>query len=161
MISQNSLDSYFTEIDLLVREAYAKAGISAQARAATERTMFLKAEIPSILMPAVTGMLTTTLKRLQSDADPGKLYWHDSAWLGLTDEQRSKKIHDNHIIDVIRKLPLGPGHKLKRCARCGSVAEDINLAGLPQSAPWVMSSMKQCVCYSNWVVHDGEYGKGG
>jgi mediator of RNA polymerase II transcription subunit 16 len=160
-MGQNSLDTYFTEIDHLVKEAYGKSGISGKARADTERTMFLKAEIPEILMPAVHEMLTSKLEKLLAQCDPGKLYWHDSAWLGLTDEQKSRKIHDNHVIDVIRKVPLGPATKLKKCARCGSVAEDISMTGHPQPAQWVISSMKLCVCYNSWVSHDGDFGKGG
>lgn len=144
------------EVDTLVKSCYRKASLSEADRAATEREMFVTCSIPTILMPAVTEMLTTKMESLMDQQDPGKIHNHDVAWLGLTDDKHTKMFHEKHTVDVIRKLPLAANAKLRRCPRCASVMEDIALAGGPSSnqQQWIWQSQKTCICFNSWAVLD-------
>jgi mediator of RNA polymerase II transcription subunit 16 len=144
-------ENYLTEVDNLVKSCYKP--LSLPERSNTEKSMFLTANIPTLLMPAVTAMLTTKMDALMGQQDPGKIMGHDVVWLGLTDDKRTKQFLERQRVDIIRKLPLGKGAKMRRCTRCGSVMEDIQLQGGPQSnqQPWVWQSQKNCVCFASWA----------
>jgi mediator of RNA polymerase II transcription subunit 16, fungi type len=147
------LENYLMDVDTLVKSVYRSAGVTDTAREEIEREMFITARIPEILMPAVTEMLTTKLETLQTSVDPGKIYTHDITWLDLTDDRKTKAFHEKHIVDVIRKLPLGQNTRLRRCPRCASVMEDISVPsqGQPGPMPWVWQSQKTCICYNSWA----------
>lgn len=174
-ISILPLENYLMDVDTLVKTAYRNAGITDAKREESEREMFLTATIPTILTPCVTEMLTTKLFALSTHVDQGKIYLHDISWLGLTDDGKTKRWHQNHVVDVIRKLPLSKESRLRVCPRCGSVMEDISpgmqgVAGMGQM-PWVWQSQKTCICYNSWAspgprgvkrkVEDGSGGVGG
>lgn len=155
-ISILPLETYLMDVDTLVKTAYRNAGITDAKREEYEREMFLTATIPTILTSCITEMLTTKLTSLASHVDQGKIYLHDISWLGLTDDGKTKRWHQNHVVDVIRKLPLSKESRLRVCPRCGSVMEDISPpmqgggAGMGQM-PWVWQSQKTCICYNSWA----------
>jgi hypothetical protein len=149
MLPPKALESYLLEVDNLVKEAYVGAKVTKEVRGSIERTMFLKAEVPEVLMPAVKQMLTTKLEKLSEHSDPAKVYMHDIAWLALTDDQRSVRMSEKHIIDVVKKMPLSHTANLRKCARCGSVTEDISpTTSIPG---WLGSMIKTCVCNNPWI----------
>jgi hypothetical protein len=90
------------------------------------------------------------------------VHTHDMAWLGLTDDARTKTFIDTHVIDVVRKMPLASvggvaAVKIRVCPRCGSVMEDIGGdRGVGQHQPWVWQSHKVCVCFSSWASPEAE-----
>lgn len=149
-----ALERYIGEVDVLVRNAYSKAGMTDQERKATERDLFWRCEIPEVLMPAVKEMLTDKLRNLMEVSDPGKVHNHDISWLNLTDDKRTKQMHEKVNIDVIRKVPLGPQVRLRRCPRCLSVMEDLTTQQLATQPAWVSQNQKNCVCFSSWIVMD-------
>jgi mediator of RNA polymerase II transcription subunit 16 len=151
------LETYLMEVDNQVKACYRKNGVDDARRATIERDMFLTCSIPEMLMPAVTEMLSSRMEALMESQDPGKIHVHDVAWLGLTDDLRTRRFHEKHTVDVIRKLPLANNAKLRMCSRCASVMEDISMmgaagAGAPGFQQWVFQSQKTCVCWSSWVV---------
>jgi hypothetical protein len=149
MLPPKAFDTYLNDVDNLVKDTYTAAKIGKDARGTIERTMFLKAEIPEVLMPAVKQMLATTLDKLSEHADLAKIYMHDIAWLALTDDQRSISMSERHTIDVVKKIPLSHVAHLRRCARCGSATEDISpTANIPG---WLGSMIKTCVCNNPWI----------
>jgi len=152
-ISILPLETYLMDVDTLVKAAYRNAGIPDSKREEYEREMFLTATIPPILLPCVTEMLTTKLTTLQNLVDEGKIYTHDISWLNLTDDKKTKRFHEKHVVDVIRKLPLAGNARLRVCPRCASVMEDISLpgGGQPGQMPWVWQSQKTCICYNSWA----------
>ncbi|TID21520.1 mediator of rna polymerase ii transcription subunit 16 [Venturia nashicola] len=157
-ISILPIETYLTDVDTLVKTAYRNAGIPDAKREDYEREMFLTATIPSILSPCITEMMTTKLTTLASHVDQGKVYLHDISWLGLTDDSKTKRWHQNHVVDVVRKLPLSKDSRLRICPRCGSVMEDISPgmqgAGLGPGMSqmnWVWQSQKTCICYNSWA----------
>ena len=148
-----AFEQFLVEVDTLIRKDYAQAKIDEQQRKSMERDLFWKCTIPDVLMPAVKEMLTTKLRALIEASDPGKIHIHDVSWLNFTDDKRTKAVNDRIIFDAVRKIPLSPSAKLRRCPRCVSVMEDLSLDQLksPQP-PWVLQNQKNCVCGSSWVV---------
>ncbi|QDS74407.1 hypothetical protein FKW77_005772 [Venturia effusa] len=147
------LETYLSDLDTLVKTAYRNAGMSDAKREESEREMFLTATIPSILAPCITEMLTTKLAVLSKTIDQGEIYLHDISWLGLTDDGRTKRWHQNNAVDVIRKVTLSKESRLRVCPRCGSVMEDINptIPGMGPMMPWVWQSQKTCICFNSWA----------
>jgi len=148
------LEQYIMEVDVLVRNAYAKAGMTDQERKAAERDLFWRCEVPEVLTPVVKEMLTDKLRKLMEASDPGKVHIHDISWLNLTDDKRTKLMHERLNIDVIRKVPLGAQVRLRRCPRCLSVMEDLTPQQLAAQPSWVFQNQKNCVCFNSWVVMD-------
>src|SRR5215469_17521070 len=66
-----ALEQYIIEVDGLVRNAYAKAGVNDQERKAAERDLFWRCEIPEVLTPVVKEILTDKLRKLMEASDPG------------------------------------------------------------------------------------------
>jgi mediator of RNA polymerase II transcription subunit 16 len=149
-----ALEQYIGEVDVLVRNAYTKAGMNDQQRRAAERDLFWRCEIPEVLMPAVKEMLTGKLRKLMEVSDPGKVHNHDIRSLNLTDDKRTKQMHERLNIDVIRKVPLGGQVRLRRCPRCLSVMEDLTPQQLAALPAWVYQNQRNCVCFSSWIVMD-------
>jgi mediator of RNA polymerase II transcription subunit 16 len=155
------LEQYLMEVDNLVKSCYRRNNIDDAGRAAIEREMFLSCSIPEILMPAVTELLTSKMETLMDSQDPGKIHVHDVAWLGLTDDKRTKQWQEKYNLDVIKKMPIAANAKLRRCPRCASVMEDVSIMGAagvggqaapPQQQQWVYQSQKTCICFNSWVV---------
>jgi len=149
-----ALEHYLSEVDGLVRNAYAKAGVTTQQRRDAERDLFWRCEIPEVLMPAVKEMLTDKLRKMMELSDPGKVHNHDVTWLNLTDDNRTKQFHERMNIDIIRKMPLSAQVRLRRCPRCLSVMEDLTPQQLAMQPQWVVLNQKTCVCSSSWIVTD-------
>ena len=167
------LEEFVLGIEEAVKNAYAGAGIEpGPQRQQVERDMFVSGTIPECLLPAVTEVLDPNggkLDTLLDRVDAGKIHVHDVSWLGLTDDLRTRKFCEGHIIDVVRKMPLASGGggstggvKLRVCPRCGSVMEDIGReGGMGGHQPWVWSSHKVCVCFSSWARVEGQDGEEG
>ena len=147
-----AFEQFLVEVDSLVRRDYALAKVDEQQRKFIERDLFWKCTIPDVLMPAVKEMLTTKLRALIEATDPGKIHVHDISWLNFTDDKRTKTWNERIIVDAVRKIPLSPSVKLRRCPRCGSVMEDLSQQQLQSQPPWIVQNQKNCVCGSNWVV---------
>ena len=149
-----AFEQYIVEVDALVRNAYTQAGMTDQERKAAERDLFWRCEIPEVLMPVVKEMLTDKLRKLMEVSDPGKVHNHDISWLNLTDDKRTKQMHERLNIDVIRKVQLGAQIRLRRCPRCLSVMEDLTPQQLAAQPAWVFQNQKNCICFSSWIVMD-------
>jgi mediator of RNA polymerase II transcription subunit 16 len=149
-----ALEEYINEVDSLVRNAYAKADVTDQDRKAAERDLFWRCEIPEVLTTVAKDMLTDKLRKLMEASDPGKVHNHDISWLNLTDDKRTKQMHERLNVDVIRKVPFGPQVRLRRCARCLSVMEDLTPQQLAAQPAWVSQNQRNCVCFNSWIVID-------
>lgn len=147
-----AFEQYIIEVDTLVRNAYTKAGMTDQQRKDAERDLFWRCEIPEVLMPAVKEMLTDKLRKLMEVSDPGKVHNQDISWLNLTDDKRTKQMHEKLNIDVIRKVPLGPHIRLRRCPRCLSIMEDLTTQQLAAQPAWVFHNQKNCICFNSWIA---------
>lgn len=154
--SLGPLEDFVTSIEKSVETAFADAGITpGPARQILERDMFVSGAIPPSLLSVCTSLLTDNgpLDTLLDRLDAGKIHTHDVSWLGLTDDVRTQTFIRGHVIDVVRKMPLGGSVRVRVCPRCGSVMEDIgreHAGGSQGQMAWVWQSHKVCVCFSSW-----------
>ena len=138
--------------------------------------MLVSASLPEILSPVVEHLLTTTMENLKQDVDTGELYFLDISWLGLSDDKRSMRWKKEHLLDAVRKVEIGGGHrhnnssnvssdkqrqplennksngssKLRRCTRCCAVMED--LLPVKGGSLWMLNMQRTCFCGGFWVV---------
>ncbi|KAL8822394.1 MAG: hypothetical protein Q9191_006872 [Dirinaria sp. TL-2023a] len=178
-------EKMITEVDTKIKEAYQSgsssssnggAGITDAERKNIEKEMLVSGTIPSVLMPAVTTLLTSTVTTLREEIDVAELYFSDFSWLDLnnsepedsseteketathnTDEPRKKKKKKRRRIekprvDSIRKVELKPGSKFKRCVRCCALIGDDRQQQQQQQQPYATRNqalaqlLKTCLC---------------
>lgn len=156
------------QLDLLVKDAYEAAAVSDAQKARMETNMFVRAEVPDALVPAIRKLLADLWPRFlaRPDVDLGRIIRHDVTWLGFVEDRYSRAWHARHLVDVLRKVVLSGAapraHAVRRCPRCASAMDDI-LPG-PQWPAWVLMNMKNCVCLGNWGASErygGCEGEGG
>jgi hypothetical protein len=147
-----ALDAYFADVDRAVRECYTKAQASPAQRAAVERAVLFRCELPELLAPAIAAAIKGAAGPLLAEdegVDRGALYRQSIALLGIASED-ARISQGEPVVDAVRKWPMGAAKKVKRCARCGSVTEDAEAAA--RSPAWLVSSLRHCVCFNNWIV---------
>lgn len=132
-----------------VHEAYSRSETSERSRAEIELSMVTECSIPTQLHDAVTNVMTTTLPKLTSELDIGKLYFWDTNWLSLT-----ARGGDEPRYDALKKTLLRDGVRLRRCRRCNSAMEDVAITteanrDLPG---WLQAAQRQCVCTCAWYL---------
>ncbi|KAL1644776.1 Mediator of RNA polymerase II transcription subunit 16 [Diplodia intermedia] len=131
------------EVDNQVRLCYTKAQYTDERRRMAEREMLISAEIPDVLMPVVTRLLTHGIDKLLDTVDPAKVMYWDLRWLGLSEDKREKDYLEKNTVDVMRKVVVSrkEGGR-RRCVRCGSEMEDTE---------W-MGGQNKCACGSPWAM---------
>lgn len=147
-------EALINDVDASVKSAYATSGISDAERARTEKEMFVRCEVPEVLMPVVRRLLTGTVVELMKSGNVGRVRLHDVRWLGLSDDAGTREWLRGHVVDVIRKVELRQGTRLRRCTRCGSCMEDIGPASGVPMLQWLAASQRNCVCGGSWVLED-------
>ena len=151
------------ELESKIKEAY--QGISDAERKNIEKEMLVSGTIPSVLMPAVTTLLTSIVASLREEVDVAELYFSDFSWLDLDDyggneeieiengnannpdsrRRKGRKRIEKPKIDTIRKVPLKPGVKIKRCIRCCALVGDAQQPyGTRNQA--LAQLLKNCLC---------------
>lgn len=149
------LEPLLSDLDTRIQRAYTASGITSPAsRARIERSMALRGRVPRELAGVAAWVLTRGISEvLEPAVDPGRVYLHEVVWLRLTDDRRSLDLEARHVVDVLRKMPLASGVRVRRCPRCASVMEDIapGAAGGAQLQQWVWAVHKTCVCYNSWA----------
>ncbi|KAI9801030.1 MAG: hypothetical protein M1825_003565 [Sarcosagium campestre] len=149
-VKVTQFEQLLVDLESSIKAAYQDRELGEADRAVIEKEMLTSTEIPEILMPVVEKALTSMLTKLRAEMDPSALHFADHSWLGLGDDARSVAYRKSGMVDVMRKVPLKKGAKLRRCTRCCSFSEDI----LPQasSIPWIANLHKNCVCASVWIL---------
>ncbi len=132
-------------------------GVTEVDRSLIERDMLVKAEIPAVFISSVREVLTVTAKKLKEEVNVAEIYFTNIGWLGLTDDESSKRWRMQHPIDVMRKVELKQERPMKRCTRCGSVSEDTQ----PQRGTlFMMALQRHCLCGGWWIAVGEEMVKG-
>ncbi|OJD37608.1 mediator of rna polymerase ii transcription subunit 16 [Diplodia corticola] len=134
------------EVDNQVRLCYNKAQYTDERRRATEREMLISAEIPDVLMPVVTRLLTQGMDKLLDTVDAAKIMYWDLRWLGLSEDKREKQYLEKNTVDVLRKVEISRKDSgRRRCVRCGGEMEDMDWMGGQNKCacgcPWAMGSL--------------------
>ena len=134
-----------TEMDSITKQAYISSQISDAERKAMESEMLVSATVPTVFVPALGGFLTVTVDKLREEIDEAELYFRDISWLGLSDHWRQE-----HILDVLRKVELARGARLRRCLRCCAVMEDLPM--VQGTSMWMLSMQRGCLCGGLWKL---------
>jgi len=163
-ITVQQFEHLLSHLDNNIKSTYQNAGLhydgvdrhkrEKEERNNIEKTMLIKATIPPVLEAPVKDLLTTTVNALKEDVNVAELYLTDTGWLGLTDDNHSKRWREKHPIDSVRKTPLKKDTRTKRCIRCGALTED----ALPVKGANVMfmSPLRYCICGSWFMIGEEE-----
>lgn len=162
-IKVETFEKFLASIDSVVKHAYEDSEFSPADRATPERELLTTGNVPPVLQPAVSGVLTTTVSKIRPDVDRLRLYTYDYSWLGICDDRLTERFAQMHTVDTLNRTVInlddgGPNNKgaqpRRRCTRCCSVSEDV---GPPQSIPALRMLAKTgilrwCSCGGIWVV---------
>ncbi|MCJ1479591.1 mediator complex subunit [Lambiella insularis] len=146
------LETLFAEIDSMVKHAYAAASppIADPQRQALEREMLVGGEVPAVLTGVVEKVVVEVVEKLRAEVGvlEGELHFGDFKSLGF-----EKGRGDGRLVDGVRKVRLGRRGrevKLRTCARCGTVMED--LLPVKGASPWIVNLQRTCFCGGFWMV---------
>jgi len=153
-VNLKHFEALVSDVDASVKSAYATSGIGEGDRARVEREMFVRCRVPEELMPVVQRLLTGTVAEMMRSGNAGRVRMHDVRWLGLSDDAGTREWGKRWKVDVIRKVEIREGTRLRRCTRCGSVMEDIGPASGVLMLPWLATGQRSCVCGGSWLVAD-------
>jgi hypothetical protein len=162
LMQTQTFDEYIKDIDGAIRSAYAESGTDQASRMAIERGMFVREDIPDVLSNVVVKYVLGNASKLFDLVQHGSIYKYELGWLGLTGEKigipGNSPDGSEPIFDVIRKFPIigaASKRRIKRCPRCRSVAEEIDLGASGNAhMGWLFQALRQCVCTNTWVLHD-------
>jgi hypothetical protein len=161
------------------RNTATSAGKATDTPVQIEREMFVSGDVPDILGDTVMQGVLAKAAQLKEVVMPGLVYRAEIGWLGVTEEAVVGDSSGREVvIDVIRKWPIGNspqpqkqqqqaqsnggnavgagGKKVKRCPRCRSVSEEMELGSSQREALGLIQAMRQCVCTNSWVMHEEE-----
>ena len=138
------VDNFLLDFDGAVRNHF--INLEHLRRQDIELAAFCDTGIPEEAEPVFQALLDTILPKLMSKMDLGKLHFWDTDWLGVTPALQTREY------DIIRKLPLRKGAKLRVCRRCGAKMKDILPPALRHAPHWVQTSHRYCVCTNYWVL---------
>ena len=147
LVTVSQFEMILSHLNTGIKNIY--SGVTEADRSLIERDMLVKAEIPAAFISSVREVLTVTAKKLKEEVNVAEIYFKNIGWLGLTDDQSSKRWRMQHPIDVMRKVELKLHKPVKRCTRCGSVSEDTQ----PQRGTLVMMTLQRhCLCGGWWIA---------
>lgn len=137
------------DVDKSIRSIYDSGDVSEADRKEIEKSMLITGFVGPRLWPAVESILTNTIKNLREEINVAELYFHDISWLGLSDDKASSQWKKKNQLDIIRKVVIPGGARVRQCTRCCSVMEDI--APPRGTASWLANMWRSCVCGNWWM----------
>jgi mediator of RNA polymerase II transcription subunit 16 len=152
-------EPFIAAVDTAVREAYTTQSVPAERRGEIELNLVTGTAIPPELHPAIKTLMDTALPNFMQHIDFAALYFRDTSWTGI--EPTSQIAFDTAdvvkgsgtvVYDVIRKLPLAKGTKLRRCRRCPAVMEDLTPERARELPTWFTHAQRHCVCGNYWIL---------
>ncbi|KAF2460799.1 mediator complex subunit 16-domain-containing protein [Lineolata rhizophorae] len=172
-----AFEALATEVDAQVRERYVRAGVGDAERARAERGMLVGGELPEVLMPVVRWLLGPGLQRVKDEVDLAALLVYPVRWLGLYEEgededgdrsgprRRARNAARGgeedvvdaegrartRVVDVLRKVSVPPGTRLRRCTRCCSFMEDVRQEHGQPLQNWAWQAQRTCICFNMWA----------
>ncbi|KAL8709288.1 MAG: hypothetical protein Q9225_007468 [Loekoesia sp. 1 TL-2023] len=142
-------EKLLVDVDASVRDVYELQQTSEADRKDIEKSMLITGSVSPRLWPAVESLLTKNVGALREEVNVAELYFHDVSWLGLSDDKASDEWKKEHRMDVIRKVEVPKGARVRQCTRCCSVMEDI--APPKGTAGWLVNMWRTCVCGNWWM----------
>ena len=160
----SAFEPFIAAVDTAVREAYTTQSIPADRRAEIELSLVTGTAIPSELHPAIKTLMDVALPNFMQHVDFAALYFRDTSWIGIeptptvaidtAEVEGFGTVGDGMAVafDVIRKLPLPKGTKLRRCRRCPAVMEDLTPERAREYPTWFTHAQRHCVCGNYWIL---------
>lgn len=142
------------DVDKNIRSIYESGDLSEADRRDIEKSMLITGSVSPRLWPAVESLLTNTIKNLREEINVAELYFYDISWLGLSDDKASNQWKKENLLDIIRKVVVPKGARVRQCTRCCSVMEDI--APPRGTASWLANMWRSCVCGNWWMSLEGD-----
>ena len=154
LVSPGQMNALMKDLDSLVKKAY--ESLPESERTAIETEMLTTASIPEVLVPVVRSFLQTSVENLRQEVNESELYFRDFSMLGLHEDNRTKRWWKEHTLDGVRKIELRRegqrgGVRLRTCARCGAVMEDI-IPHIKPTRQWLLNLQRACFCAGHWMV---------
>lgn len=153
-VTVTQFERLLTVIDHSIKDLYVSSQTTVIDRKIIEKEMLISATVPVILMPVVESFLTRTLDEFRAEVNELELYFTDISWLGLSDDERSDAWKREHVLDMLRKVELPKGARLRRCTRCCAVMEDVYPSR--GTSFWMLTMQRTCYCGDWWMAVDHE-----
>lgn len=159
-----AFEPFVIAIDTAVRDAYTSQSVQSERRVEIELSLLTGAAIPVELHPAIETIMDVALPKFMEQIDSAALYFRDTSWIGIdptpTVVYEVEDIADATGIlkkaavmyDVIRKLPLAKGTRLRRCRRCPAVMEDLTPERARELPTWFTHAQRHCACGNYWIL---------
>ncbi|KAF2722726.1 hypothetical protein K431DRAFT_221355 [Polychaeton citri CBS 116435] len=145
----NIFGQVLQEVDAAVRKAYIEGKVDGPRRMEAEIAMLTEGALPNELNSVLNQLMANTLPKASESVDLAKLFFADTSWLDL---KGTAAASGRQSFDVLKKIPLRSGLRLRFCRRCASVMEDISSERLREMPAWVTSAHRHCVCTNYWVL---------
>ena len=139
-------ETFITTLDKGIRDAFMQAHASGDRRMEIELALMCDPTAPVELDSAVQSLIDEAIPKLKESSDRSRIYFWDTAWLGVEPSPLLRQY------DVVRKIPLTKGMKLRICRRCGALMEDVSQDQMKESAAWFMHAHRYCVCANYWIL---------
>ena len=155
-----AFDAFIAEVDTAVRNAYTSGNIGGPRRSEIELATMCDGSIATELDSVLTSLLSSSLPKLIEVTDLGSLYFRNTTWLGLSPGNSGGNVNifreaeANSAVgqyDIIRKLPLTKGMKVRACRRCGALMEDIPPERMRELPNWLAHAQRHCICANYWL----------
>lgn len=162
-------ESFCVGINAHLKTAYHEAGWTDAQRMEAERGMLVRGKVPDVLVGVVVKCLGSGIERVV-EGEGGKGDSVELMRLGFTTQESTTqtqlqgKRRRSGILsgidktrqgwDVIRKVPLYGVKSVRKCTRCGSLMENLQVEpGKVMEMPlWLVNVSKYCVCGGSWMV---------
>ncbi|KAK5168419.1 Mediator of RNA polymerase II transcription subunit 16 [Saxophila tyrrhenica] len=145
-----AFEALMSDVDASVRQAITSRSLQHERRVELELSVMTSTTIPEEYLPVIQHLVGTALPKFMEQIDLPELYFRDTTWLGI-EPTREEEGGRREQYDVLRKLRIAKGAKLRVCRRCGSVMEDVEPGGREMWG-WVVHAQRTCVCGCYWVM---------
>ena len=163
-----AFEPFIAAVDTAVREAYTSQSVQSERRAEIELGLITGTDIPAELHPAIKTIMDSALPKFMEHIDFAALCFRDTSWTGIEPSPSAASSAESLIndasdadelwqkgvalFDVIRKLPLARGTKLRRCRRCPALMEDLTPERARELPTWFTHAQRHCVCGNYWIL---------
>lgn len=115
-----------------------------------EQKLLCQGIIHNDLKPAAAVIVTLFRDTIRKEINVSQLYYYDLEWLGMS-KFIEPLMNRGELVDYLRKNLING--KVKRCVRCGSIANLKNERHLIRgNNNWDVAFQRYCFCGASWVT---------
>ena len=138
-------------LEIATRSMYSEGNISPDRRSEIEIALICDGIIPEEMLQPAKLLLDSILPKFFDTIDAARLFFWDTDWLVLSG--RTPLSSGARKYDVIRKLPLRDGMRIRTCRRCGFRSEDVVPEVVKEQLAQTQFANKPCICFcaGTWI----------